>query len=195
MVEIRTALAKYIANKLVRYFATHWEKSDSVGRDIRDKGPTYEGTSQENFWKDVADNLPTLPEDAEDAGNGSGKGQRRKNTVVAVDLVPQALQMDRLGRPITGHAVVVTKKEEKDEELPIKTWLKSEMCKEKPFHTARRALMSCINSVTHYMDISPSLRVVRGSHGIAVLAEEDIQRFQLVVPLFVRKSSSIVVEG
>ena len=130
--ELRAALAKSIAGKLAKLYGSQWGTPAQVAVEIEEKGPSYEGTSQGKFWADIIGELKSADADVADGDdpNGQkGKGKRPTTAVVAAELLPRAIKLDLLGRPISSHEAV-ERKEQKEDEYPINTWLKSQMCNE-----------------------------------------------------------------
>ena len=142
--ELRAALAKSIAGKLAKLYGSQWGTPAQVAVEIEEKGPSYEGTSQGKFWADIIGELKSADADVADGDdpNGQkGKGKRPTTAVVAAELLPRAIKLDLLGRPISSHETARYRQEQKEDEYPINTWLKSQMCNEEPSDIAKRVLL------------------------------------------------------
>ena len=116
-------------------------------------------------------------------------------SAVAEKLVPQSSALDKRGMPIGEHEITYLKVAQMREILPVDQWLQSHMHNEVTQDTARRLLLQTCYTVTRTLRPKYPIRVERNHGVISVFANVDILTGHLVVPLFVRKLTSIVMEG
>ena len=78
----------------------------------------------------------------------------------------------------------------------FKEWLSSNSLNEDKDETAKRALDQCVFSVTQtFRRRSLPVSVFKTRSVISVVAEQTLEAGELLIPLFIRKKTSIVVDG
>ena len=81
-------------------------------------------------------------------------------------------------------------------EMPFRQWLTSKMVNEAAPDTAKRVLQHCIFQVTQQSRRNKwPIRMVKKKGYLSVVAETDIKQGDLILPLYCRRPTSIVVEG
>ena len=87
-------------------------------------------------------------------------------------------------------------KEYKPVIIPFKEWLGSNLITETPNDTAKRLLQQCVYTVTLELRrrVLP-VQLLKRNVRLSVVAETDLKAGDLMIPLFFRKSTSIVMEG
>ena len=125
--------------------------------------------------------------------------KKKPVSVVAADLVPVASEMDDRGNLIGTHQTVPAKgpgsKAVEEVEFPVGEWLTSTPVNEAETDTAKRVLQQCVQQVHQVMRRKmPAVKTWK-KKPVSVVAEVDFEKGELLIPLYCRRSASIVVEG
>ena len=196
LVQFQEKLAKTIAVKVRTYDEHHWPECKDVGAALKSKMPQYRKVSKgeetkDLFWEMVTKNLYN------DIKPASEVDKSKPTAAVAADLLPVASQMDDRGNMIGSHETVTIKGRSivEEVEMPFRQWLDTRMVNEKAPDTARRVLQQCIFQVTQSMRLSKwPVRIVKRKNLLSVVAEEDLGAGDLILPLFCRRPTSILVD-
>ena len=183
--------------KIRTYYAQHLPEGEAVGAFLKSKMPEYlsaiDKEKEDPFWVMVTTSMYDDGKQAYDDANTTDS--KSKSAVVAADLVPVASKMDERGRMLGSHETVVLK-EEKVVSVPFKEWMCTKWVNESPNETAKRVLQQCVFSVNQQLRRRlPPVDLQRKKPTVAVVAAEDLKQGHLVIPLFVRRSTSIIFEG
>lgn len=198
---LQNELAKLIGRKIREYYKTHWPDCTAVGATLKSRLPPYVNAisteKEDPFWTMVN---TSLCDDCKPAqGDAQTTNSNSKSTaVVAADLVPVASQMDERGRMIGSQETYVCRSNKKDKPvtIPFREWMSSKAVNEAPVSTAKRALLQCVFTVTQQLRRRvPAVQLMKQKNTISVVAEKRLEAGELVLPLFFRKSTSIVAEG
>ena len=110
--------------------------------------------------------------------------------------MPKVLRLDVDGRPIAGHETVTKNKDQTVESIPWNIWFEKEI---EPndgnlFRKASTLFWMAHDSVHSSWDTACPITIVRKNNSAYVVALDDIRARELVVPLFVKRSASVVAE-
>ena len=110
--------------------------------------------------------------------------------------MPKVLRLDVDGRPIAGHETVTKSKDQTVENIPWNIWFVKEI---EPndgnlFRKASTLFWMAHDSVHSSWDTACPITIVRKNNSAYVVALDDIRARELVAPLFVKRSASVVAE-
>ena len=114
--------------------------------------------------------------------------------MVTEALAPKVIEMDADGRPLTQHQTVATKKQVAVETIPWSTWAEKQT-ERSDNHMAKLMLMLAMGQLHDHATTSRPLALVRKGSVIQALATRTVEGEELVVPLFFKKQSSMVIAG
>ena len=145
-----------------------------------------------SFWQAIVKLLedPSL----ESATDINGK-QDKKKPKGDHTLVPKVLKLDADGRPIAGHETVTKSKGQTTvENIPWDVWLLKEIEPNggNSFRRASSLFWMTHESVHSSWDTACPITIVRKNNSAKVVTLIDIRARELVLPLFVKRPTSVV---
>ena len=178
--ELCNQCAFFIASKLLDLL-----KLGKPGLDRADL-PVFAKPSQlmELVWQHL--------DDEEFCGSTSEQKEGKHNSVVTEPLVPKVISMDQDGRPSSYHETVAVQPKTV-EAIPWSTWAKKQT-KRNPNSTAKLLFLMAIDSLHQNWSTPCPIALVRKGNVIQAKATRALRVGELVVPLFVKKPSSVVTE-
>ena len=182
LVKDKTDVASLIAAKLVKLF-----KQLDVEYRMTDFPPIDAPST--SLWGKVRAHLEK-PNDIANAAEY--KVPLDKSVVTEPTLIATPLQLDIQGMPVSHHEQSKPRGDEV-ERIPYQRWIDSYRPTDKD--VVSRLVQTAVHIVSNQFNYPLPLVVTRKKGCIEVRAVKDIPKRSLIVPLFFRKASSIVMEG
>ena len=193
-------LAIAIGRKIRRYYARFLFDCEGLTVTLKARMPEYQspfndGKQHRGFWTKIyaslMDDKNSALKDVETKSNSSS------SAVVAAELVPVASKYDSRGRLQSTHeTTTMSTKQIGVTEIPFQGWMRSKAVLSGPIEIAKQVLQLAKSTITIQLrqkDIP--VRLVKKKGAISVVAEKDMRQGHLLVPLFFRRSTSIVERG
>ena len=202
LADLQEKLAKYIAIKMRKHYEANWTDiadSQTVGATLLTDMPEYDDP-ESPFWRQIrahmlSDNAQAAAA-ASAAAVGGKQGNAKNPAFVEAELVPRASEMDSRGRMIGSQETIPVAEKHKSVIIPFQEWLQSKVVNEDKHDTAKRALLHCVFSITQQLRRRKLPVLLQKRDGkISVVAEKNLEVGELVLPLFIRRSTSIIEPG
>ena len=125
--------------------------------------------------------------------DGNAPSERPKS-VVTETLAPKVIKMDGDGRALSSHETVATKKEQAAEVIPWMPWVQTQT--RRNYNEMAKMLLSlAMSEIRDKSTTAIPLALVKQSGCIKALATKYLEKGELVIPLFFKRQSSVVVKG
>jgi len=131
-------------------------------------------------------------DDSAFCGSSSENKEGKQNSVVTETLVPKVIKIDADGRPVSSHETVALQTKTV-ETIPWSTWAEKQT-KRIPNNTAKLLLLMGLDGLHQHWTTPCPIALVRKGSVIQALATKAIRVGELVVPLCLKKPSSVVME-